>query len=48
MNKLELVAFLSALDELCESENYAAVQRVIKTVLDEARTKKEKKEKKEK
>ena len=39
MNRIEIVGLFSALDELCESEQYDAVKRIIKKVLREAESK---------
>ena len=38
MNRIEIIGLFTALEKLCENENYEDVKAVIKAVLDEART----------
>ena len=40
MNKIEIIGLFTALEKLCDNENYEDVKEVIKAVLKEARTEK--------
>jgi hypothetical protein len=48
MNRIEIVGLFSALEVLCEQKNIEGIEKIVKRVLNEAVTDKEKKEAKTK
>jgi hypothetical protein len=47
MNRIEIIGLFTALDELCEMKKLDSVQRIVKEVLHEAKTKNTKKPEKD-